>query len=166
VKRKALPTFSGLIEDLRFNIESNRDALEAALRRSPNFAYLKVNELALFVGSRHGVHLQLHFPAPGKISDIGSYGTENLGVVVDKFRKTFPVPRETVKKKAIEILGNDVRPYDAYMYEGKEGVKVVLREGRMEILPGSVHFWCKIDEKVMSYADWLGENVYFPNGKI
>lgn len=160
-----MPAFSSLMDELRYNIERNRDALAAALRRSPNMAYQKVNELTLFVGSRHNVDLQLHFPAPGKISDIGSYGTENIGIVVDKFRKTFPVPREMVKQKAIELLGSDARPHDAYMYEGKEGVKVVLPDGRIEVLPGSVHFWCTIDDKVRSYADWLVENVYFPDKK-
>jgi hypothetical protein len=158
-----LVAFSALIDDLRFNVESNRDALAAALKRSPNLAYQKVNELALFVGSRYNVNLQLHFPAVGKISDISSYGTENVGIVVDKFRKTFPIPRETVKQKAVELVGSDARPQDAYMYEGKEGVKVVMPEGRIEVLPGSVHFWCRIDERVRAYADWLAENVYFPD---
>jgi hypothetical protein len=165
LQKEPLPAFSTIIDDLRFNVESNREALAAALKRSPNMAYQKVNELALFVGSRYSVNLQLHFPAPGKISDIGSYGTENVGIVVDKFRKTFPVPRETVKQKAIDLIGNNAQPQDAYMYEGKEGVKVVMPEGRIEVLPGSVHFWCTIDEKVRAYADWLAENVYFPEAK-
>lgn len=160
-----MPVFSSLMDDLRNNIESNRDALAAALRRSPNLAYQKVNELALFVGSRHSVNLLLHFPVPGKISDIGSYGTENVGIVVDKFRKTFPVPRETVKQKAIELIGSDAQPQDAYMYEGKEGVKVVMPGGRIEVLPGSMHFWCVIDERVSAYADWLSDNVYFSDKK-
>jgi hypothetical protein len=68
-----------------------------------------------------------------------------------------------VKEKAIELLGSEARPEDAYMYEGKEGVKIVTPEGRIEVLPGSIHFWCKIDEKVSSFADWLVENVYFPD---
>jgi hypothetical protein len=159
-----LPAFSAILDDLRFNIESNRAALAAALKRSPNLAYQKVNELALFVGSRYSVNLQLHFPAPGKISDISSYGTENVGIVVDKFRKTFPVQRDAVKQKAVELLGA-AQPQDAYMYEGKEGVKVVMPEGRIEVLPGSIHFWCRIDERVRAYADWLAENVYFANTK-
>jgi hypothetical protein len=151
------------MDDLRYNIESNRSALAAALKRNPNMAYQKVNELALFVGSRHGVDLQLHFPVAGKISDVGSYGTENIGIVVDKFRKAFPVPRETVKQKASELLGSGTHPQDAYMYEGKEGVKITMPTGRIEVLPGSVHFWCRIDERVSLYADWLMENVYFPD---
>jgi hypothetical protein len=162
--RKLVVAFSSLMDDLRFNIESNRGALAASLKRNPHMAYQQVSELALFVGSRHRVNLQLHFPAADKISDVGLYGTENIGIVVDKFRKTFPVPRETVKQKAIELLG-DAQPQDAYMYEGKEGVKVVMPEGRIEVLPGSVHFWCRVDEKVRSYGDWLMENVYFPTEK-
>ena len=157
--------FSRVLDDLCFNIERNRDALSEALKMSPNIAYQKVKELTLFVGSRYKIDLQIHFPHSAKISDIGSYGTENLGIVVDKFRKTFPIPREDVKKKAVELLGKDALPQDAYMYEGKEGVKVVMPGGRIEVLPGSVHFWCKIDEKVRSYADWLAENVYFPEDK-
>lgn len=160
-----MPAFSNLMDDLRNNIESNREAFAAALKRSPNVAYKKVNELALFVGSRHSVNLMLHFPVAGKISDIGSYGTENVGIVVDKFRKTFPVPRETVKQKAIELIGSDAQPQDAYMYEGKEGVKVLMPGGRIEVLPGSMHFWCVIDERVSAYADWLADNVYFSDKK-
>jgi len=160
-----LPSFSRLIDELRYNIESNRETLAAALKRNPNVAYQKVNELAIFVGSRHNVNLQLHFPEPGKISDIGSYGTENVGIVVDKFRKKFPLPRQTVKQKAVELIGIDAQPQDAYMYEGKEGVKVVMPGGRIEVLPGSVHFWCRIDEKVRAYADWLADNVYFSDTK-
>ena len=155
--------FSSLIDDLRYNVESNRERLAAALKMSPNMAYQKVTELALFVGSRYGVHLQLHFPVQGKISDIGSYGTENIGIVVDKLRKTFPLPREIVKQKAVDIIGSKAQPQDAYMYEGKEGVKVVMPDGRIEVLPGSVHFWCRIDDRIKMYADWLAENVYFPN---
>ena len=155
-------SFSSLVDDLRYSIDGNRDALRAVLKRSPNLAYQKINELAIFTGSRHGVDLQLHFPVAGQISDVDSYGTENMGIVIDKFRKTFPVPRETVKQKAVELLGGEAKAQDAYMYEGKEGVKVTMPEGRIEILPGSVHFWCKIDDRVKSYGDWLLQNVYLP----
>jgi hypothetical protein len=158
----ALRIFSSLMDDLYSNIKRNRDILVVVLKRSPNMAYQKVNELAKFVGSHYNVDLQLHFPIPQKISDLDSYGTENISVVVDKFRRTFPVPRETVKQKAVELIGNDAKPQDAYTYEGKEGVKVVMPKGSIEVLPGSMHFWCKIDTRIRSYGDWLIENVYFP----
>jgi hypothetical protein len=154
--------FSSLIDDLYLNLNRNRNVLAIVLNRSPNMAYYKVNELAKFVGSRYSVDLQLHFPIPQKISDVDSYGTENISVVVDKFRRTFPVSRETVKQKAVEFIGNEAKPQDAYKYEGKEGVKVVMSKGSIEILPGSMHFWCKVDTGIRSYADWLMENIYFP----
>jgi len=154
--------FSDLIEELRNNILSNRENLYRILNRNANIAYQKVNELAVFTGSRYNLNLQLHFPDSKKISDIDSYGTENIGIVVDKFRKTFPIPREDIKRMAIEVIGNNVQAHDAYMYEGKEGIKVILEKGRMEILPGSIHLWCKVDdEKIKNFVDWLMQNVYF-----
>lgn len=154
--------FSDLFEELRRNIVANSKNLQRILNRSPNLAYQKINELAIFVGSRYNLSLQLHFPNSKKISDIDSYGTENIGIVVDKFRKTFPIPREEVKHMAIEVLGNNVQAHDAYMYEGKEGVKIILENGRIEVLPGSIHLWCKVDdEKLKNYVDWLMQNVYF-----
>jgi hypothetical protein len=150
------------MDDLYSNIKRNRDIIAAALNRSPNVAYQKANEIAKFVGSRYNVDLQLHFPIPQKIADLDSYGTENISIIVDKFRRTFPVSRETVKQKAIQLIGNDAKPQDAYTYEGKEGVKVVMLKESIEVLPGSIHFWCKIDTRIKSYGDWLIENVYFP----
>jgi hypothetical protein len=154
--------FSDLIKELRSNILANSKNLQRILNRSPNTAYQKVNELASFIGSRYNLSLQLHFPNSKKILDIDSYGTENIGIVVDKFRKTFPITREEVKRMAIEILDNNVEAHDAYMYEGKEGVKIIFENGRIEVLPGSIHLWCKVDdEKLKNYVDWLMQNVYF-----
>lgn len=160
-ERGVATTFTALIDDFKANVAQNRDSFLAIAKKSPHMAYQKVNELALFVGSRHGVNLQLHFPVPAKVSDVDSYGTENVGIVVDKFRRIFPISREAIKQKAVEMLGPDTKAQDAYMYEGKEGVKVVMPQGRLEILPGSIHVWCKADEPVRKYADWLMENVYF-----
>lgn len=154
-------SFSVLMDEFRSSVAQNRDAFIAMAKKNPHMAFQKVNELALFIGSRHKVNLQLHFPVPAKIADVDRYGTENVGIVVDKFRRTFPIPRETVKQKASEMLGPDVQAQDAYMYEGKEGVKVVMPAGRLEVLPGSIHLWCNVDgDPVRSYADWLMENVY------
>jgi hypothetical protein len=154
--------FSDLIKELRSNILANSKNLQRILNRSPNTAYQKINELASFIGSRYNLSLQLHFPNSKKISDIDAYGTENIGIVIDKFRRTFPIPREEIKQMAIKVLGNNVQAHDAYMYEGKEGVKIIVENGRIEVLPGSIHLWCKVDdEKLKNYVDWLMQNVYF-----
>ena len=151
---------STLIDELRGNIDHNKNLLQVILNKNPNQAYQKINEISLFTGSRYNLNLQLHFPDTKKIFHIESYGEENIGIVIDKFRKKFPIPRQSIKLKAKEIMGNNIQAQDAYMYEGKEGVKIIFEKGRIEILPGSCHFWCKIDERVKSYGDWLMKNVY------
>ena len=60
----ATPTFSGIMDEFRSNVAQNRDVLASIAKKNPHSAYQKVNELALFVGSRYGVSLQLHFPVP------------------------------------------------------------------------------------------------------
>lgn len=153
-------TFSALIEDLKSNIDYNRKALENSLKVNPAIAYQKVNEITQFVGSRYRLKLQIHFPDQRRLFVIDSYGTENLGIVFDKHRKQFPIQRETIKKKALEIFAAS-KAEDAYMYEGKEGVRITIAAGRLEILPGSIHLWCNVEtDDVKEYVDWLFENVY------
>jgi len=145
--------------ELKDNIDLNKNLIQRILKKNPNMVYQKINEISLITGSRYNLNLQLHFPDSKKISDIESYGEENIGIVIDKLRRKFPLPRENIKLKAIELMGN-IKAQDAYMYEDKEGVKIIFEKGRIEVLPGSCHFWCKIDERVKSYGDWLMSNVY------
>ncbi|MGH9975620.1 MAG: hypothetical protein ACRD8Z_07260 [Nitrososphaeraceae archaeon] len=153
-------SFSALIRDLKSNIDYNREALENSLRVNPAVAYQKVNEITQFVGSRYRLNLQIHFPDQRKLFVIDSYSSENLGLVFDKYRKQFPILRETIKKKALDTIAAS-KAEDAYMYEGKEGVRVTFAGGRLEILPGSIHLWCNVEKDgVKEYADWLVENVY------
>ena len=157
-------SFTNLHSELLFNIKYHDKEIRESLKKSPNVTYKLTNQLAEFTGSRHNVILNLHFPDRKKIYDVENYGTENLGLVVDKFRKRFPIPREIIKQKAIEFLGN-VTPQDAYMYEGKEGLKILMDKGRIEILPGSVHLWCTIDENLKKFCDWLMNEVLLVNVK-
>ena len=91
--------FSTIHSDLLYNLRYHRSKLEKDLAKSPNLAYQQINQISNFVGSRFQISLQLHFPNSSKIRDVNSYGTENIGIVVDKFRKTFPISRETIKQK-------------------------------------------------------------------
>ncbi|HYX54840.1 MAG TPA: hypothetical protein VE818_01655 [Nitrososphaeraceae archaeon] len=152
-------SLSKLMGELKDNIDLNKNLIQRILKKNPNMVYQKINEISLITGSRYNLNLQLHFPDSKKISDIESYGEENIGIVIDKLRRKFPLPRENIKLKAIELMGN-IKAQDAYMYEDKEGVKIIFEKGRIEVLPGSCHFWCKIDERVKSYGDWLMSNVY------
>jgi hypothetical protein len=155
--------FSSLISDLLNNINSNVQFFRTTLlKKNPALAYYKLNELTNFVGSRYKLKVEIHFPNSNKIYNFDEYGKENISIVIDKFRKTFPIQREIIKQKAVEFFKN-ANIVDAYMYEGKEGIKIIFNDdarSRIEILPGSFHLWVKIDKDVENFCNWLLENVY------
>ena len=151
--------FSSVMEELRMNIDSNRSVIESSIKKNPALAFYKVNELAHFVGRRYNMEIYIHFPDSSKIKDVSSFGTENLGIIIDKSRKKFPIPKEDIKRKALDMK-DFIEAKDAYMYEDKEGLQVSVISGRLEIQPGMVHLWCKIDRDVISFVDWLMQYVY------
>ena len=154
--------FTSLITDLADNINSNMEFFKLSSITKPYLAYSKLNELSTFVGSRYNVKLEIHFPNSNKIYNTDDYGKENLSIVIDKFRKVFPIPREQIKKEAANLFKNAMVT-DAYMYEGKEGVKIVFDDkvrSRIEILPGSVHLWVRIDKDIEKFCNWLMQHVY------
>lgn len=157
--------FTRLVNDLNNNIESNKEIFNKTVIKNPSLAYYKLNELSKFIGSRYNVLLEIHFPDKKKIYDVNDYGTENISIIIDKFRKSFPLPRSLIKEEANRQFGTDIIVADAYMYEGKEGVRIKFnnnfeKESRIEILPGSFHLWTKIDDKIVQFCNWLLANVY------
>lgn len=157
--------FSRLIEDLNNNIESNKEFFKKTVMKNPSLAYYKLNELSKFVGSRYHVVLEIHFPVQKKIYDVNDYGTENISIIIDKYRKSFPIERSYIKEEAQRRFGAGIVVIDAYMYEGKEGVRIKFinnpnEVSRIEILPGSFHLWTKIDEKITNFCNWLMLKVY------
>ncbi|MFQ5969643.1 MAG: hypothetical protein ACE5J2_04000 [Nitrososphaerales archaeon] len=152
-------SFTSLLDELRIQLEDKRSGMQSIVAKNPQQVYKELNEIANMVGSKYGVLLQLHFPDAKKMNDVESYGMENIGILVDKHRKRFSIPRDTIKEKARELLGK-VDTEDAYMYEGKEGLKIFLQEGRMDVLPGLINLWCRLDDKIKKFVDWLMVECY------
>ncbi len=154
--------FSMMRIELSNNIKSNIDFFKIMVKKNPVLVYYKLNELCAFVGSRYNLIMELHFPESNKIYNPEMYGNENISIIIDKFRKTFPIDREEIKQKAADLF-QDAVIVDAYMYEGKEGVRVSFKDSnqsRIEILPGSFHLWVKIDENIEDFCNWLLATVY------
>ena len=151
--------FSAIIEELQKELKSNMAQIRFLVVKTPAIAFTTINEIATEVGKKYKMSLILNFPHIGKIEDYESYGTQDISMIIDMTRKVFPIERSAIKSKAREIFG-DVKVEDAYMYEGKEGVKVFLESGRIDILPHSLHIWCKFDSKVTEFCDWLLINCY------
>jgi hypothetical protein len=152
-------SFSLISSKLQKELKSNNPQIRFLLKNSPAIAFTTINEIAKNIGKKYNIKISINFPEKGKIEDFESYGTENIGFVFQRNSKTFSISRELIKSKASEMLGN-VQIQDAYMYEGKEGVRVIDDTFRLDILPSSLHVWGKINEGIKNFGDWLLENCY------
>ncbi|MGB6463358.1 MAG: hypothetical protein WA799_02155 [Nitrosotalea sp.] len=152
-------SFSSITAELRTELGSNMPQIRALLKKNPAMAFTTINETASKVGKKHGIILSLNFPQRGKIEDFESYGTENIGMVFQRNSRNFSIARDLIKSKAAEMLDKP-QVQDAYMYEGKEGVRAMLENARLDILPASLHVWGKFDDNISKFCDWLLINCY------
>ena len=155
-------SFSQITFTLQKELKSNNPQIRYLLKKNPGLAFNAINEIASNIGKKYNVKVSLNFPQKGKIEDFESYGTENIGFVFQRNTKVFSISKDLIKSKASEIL-DDAHTEDAYMYEGKEGVRIMDKHYRLDILPSSLHLWGKIDDKIRNYCDWLLENCYEVN---
>ena len=152
--------FAAMVGDLQASLRSDLAQIRFLLKKNPALGYSRITEKGREVGRRYGIRLVVNFPYEGRIDEHERYGTRDLSLIIDQKRTRFPVDRGVIKERAAEMAGDVVRTEDAYMYEDKEGVRVVLRGGRIDILPHSVHIWCDFTEGVTLFCDWLLEEVY------
>jgi len=159
--------FTTITEDLQKELKKNLAQIRFLLKKNPAIAYKTIGEIGKDVGKKYNIELLVNFPHRGKIENFDMYGKQDLSFIVNMEKTNFPIKRSIIKEKAKEVFG-DVETEDAYMYEGKEGVKVFLgpeneagrKEDRIDILPHSLHVWYEFTEPVAEFCNWLLENVY------
>lgn len=151
--------FSELIQDLQKELKTNLAQIMFLLKKNPALGYTRIVEIGKDVGKRYNIKLVVNFPKEGRIDEYHMYGKRDLSLIIDYEKRNFPIDREIIKKKAIDILG-DVGTEDAYMYENKEGVRVFSEGWKIDILPHSLHIWTEFNEKVTKFCDWLMDEVY------
>ncbi|HEY5735078.1 MAG TPA: hypothetical protein VIS47_00815 [Nitrosopumilus sp.] len=151
--------FSELVADLEMALKKDLAQIRFLLKKNPAMAYARIVDIGKEVGKTYNIKLIVNFPKQGRIEEFEMYGKRDLSLIIDYDRKRFPINREIIKQKALEILG-DVKTEDAYMYENKEGVRVFTKDWKIDILPHSVHIWTEFNEKVTAFCNWLMENAY------
>lgn len=151
--------FKKIITDLQIQLHNNLKDIKIALQNNPALSYSMINDLCSDINKKYGVRILLNFPEEKKIYDFESYGQENISVIIDRTRKRFFIDRNMIKIQIKKIFPNATIK-DAYMYEGKEGLKIFLDHGRLDILPHSFHLWCKCNNEIIEFAEWLLVNVY------
>lgn len=154
--------FKVITEDLQKTLKSNLPQIRFLLKKNPGMAYKEIGEIGKQVGKKYNIELLVNFPHEGKIDDFEMYGKQDLSLIIDMEKKRFPMDRNKIKEKALEILG-DIRTEDAYMYEDKEGVRIIFNnniQDKIDILPHSLHVWYEFTQPVTEFCEWLLENVY------
>ena len=151
--------FTELTSDLQVQLKRDMAQIRFLLKKNQGTAYARIVEIGKEVGKKYNIKLIVNFPKEGRIDEFDMYGKRDLSLIIDYDRKRFPIDRELIKQKAKEIL-IDVQTEDAYMYEGKEGVRVFTDNWKIDILPHSLHIWTEFNENVTAFCDWLMENVY------
>ena len=151
--------FSVITKELQTVLKSNLPQIRFLLKKNPALGYARITELGKEVGKKYNMNLIVNFPKQGKIEEFEMYGKRDLSLIMDLKKTNFPIERNIIKEKATQLFP-DCKVEDAYMYEGKEGVKVFFKDGRIDILPHSLHIWCEFTDNVTEYCDWLLEKVY------
>ena len=151
--------FSELTSDLQAQLKRDMAQIRFLIKKNQGMAYTRIVEIGKEVGKKYNIKLVVNFPKEGRIDEFDMYGRRDLSLIIDYERKRFPIDRELIKQKAKEMLG-DIQTEDAYMYEGKEGVRVFTDNWKIDILPHSLHIWTEFNENVTAFCDWLMENVY------
>ncbi len=143
-------------------LKSNLPQIRFLLKKNPGMAYKEIGEIGKKVGKKYNIELLVNFPHEGKIDNFEMYGKQDLSLIIDMEKKRFPMDRGIIKEKALEILG-DIKTEDAYMYEDKEGVRIIFNDNiqdKIDILPHSLHIWYEFTQPVTEFCEWLLENVY------
>jgi len=154
--------FKVIIEDLQKTLKSNFPQIRFLLKKNPAIAYKEIIEIGKKVGEKYDMELLVNFPHEGKIDNFEMYGKQDLSLIIDMEKRNFPIDRQIIKDKAVELL-KYIKTEDAYMYEDKEGVRVIFNDNiqdKIDILPHSLHIWYEFTEPVTEFCEWLLENVY------
>ena len=154
--------FKTITKDLQKTLKTNLPQIRLLLKKNPGMAYKEIGEIGKNVGKKYNIELLVNFPHEGKIDNFEMYGKQDLSLIIDMEKKRFPFERGIIKQKAIELLG-EIKTEDAYMYEDKEGVRIIFNDNiqdKIDILPHSLHIWYEFTQPVTEFCEWLLENVY------
>ena len=149
--------FKTITEDLQKTLKSNLPQIRFLLKKNPGMAYKEIGEIGKNVGKKYNIELLVNFPHEGKIDNFEMYGKQDLSLIIDIEKKRFPIDRSIIKQKAIELLG-EIKTEDAYMYEDKEGVRIIFNnniQDKIDILPHSLHIWYEFTQPVTEFCEWL-----------
>ncbi len=148
---------SWIVKDLWKSLDERRGEYETLLENGKMQAFEIINRIASEVGNRHGVFLQVNFPADGPLPRTSDVGRRDLSLLVYRDRKKFEGTSEQDLKEAFQPLNPTSFESPGFGYEG---FRVRVSAGRIDCLPGGIHLWCIITAEILQFLDWLFEHAY------
>ena len=146
---------SWIINDLNYEINVNRLHLEELVHGNLFQVYSELNKIFSKVGNKYNIQILINFLSSNHILEVEKYGSRNISIIIDNSKRKFNyLLQENIENK-ITKLNSEVSLQPAFRYEGRDGLRINVKGGRIDILPGAIHLWCIIDEEINSFLDWI-----------
>jgi len=144
-----------IFESLEKEINKNRNLFEKLKTTNKVLLYNELNKIAYNVGKKKNILLQINFLSSNELDDIDKFGKRNLNIIIDRTKQKFVnLTIENLKEQVTRIIDkSEIK--EAFRYEGREGYKIILKHGRIDILPGSILLWCDITDKIIELVEWI-----------
>ena len=153
-----------IFESLEKEIKKNKDRFEELKTTNKFLLYNELNRIAYDIGKKNDFILQINFLSNIELNDIDKFGKRNLTIMKKSAfesiasgknkRKFMNLTIEKLKDKTTEIIDkSEIKKI--FKYEGKEGYRIILQSGRIEILPGVILIWCDITDKIIELIEWI-----------
>ena len=144
-----------IFESLEKEIKKNKDRFKELKTTNKFLLYNELNRIAYDIGKKNDFILQINFLSSKELDDIDKFGKRNLNIIIDRNKRKFSnLTIENLEEQVTKIIDkSEIK--EAFRYEGREGYKIILKHGRIDILPGSILLWCDITDKIIELVDWI-----------
>jgi len=149
---------------LEKEINKHRDLFKKLTNTNKFKLYNELNRIISNVGRNKDILLQINFLSNKELNDIDKFGKRNLTIIKKSAfesiasgknkRKFMNLTIKKLEDKTTKIIDkSEIK--NVFKYNGKEGYRIVLQSGRIEILPGVILVWCDITDKIIELIDWI-----------
>ena len=150
---------SEIIHELRARIEKDLEEYARLCHDKKLFAIKnKLDQAADQIGHQHGIQIQMNYPNKKALLDLQNLGLMNLSIFVHRTRKRFiGLSTRQILAKLSSIYP---RAKISEVGFGWEGYHIDEDDGRITVLPGTIHLWRRIREREHRLLDWLFSEVF------
>lgn len=148
------------LENLKATLRRRQEELVAAMGRGDIVGIRRLlleisDESSLGSGPRVVMNLRsmrrTKMPSPAELRDVA--------LIYDRGRRRFKEGQpELVKEAARELFPEAT--FSTFMSRERDGIHIRLRDGRIDVMPGSVYIWTAINDQVKRFLEFLERKIF------